>query len=161
MDPLDTHPSIRKRRLPGRVWIRLMRWIAQHFPYNGVRVSALRACGFSIGKDVYIAPGLVLSTMNSDNSCMLIIEDRVSIGPGVILIMSSHCNHSRLAAIFPPVNGNITLKQDVWLGAGVIVLPNVTIGECTAVAAGAVVTRSLDSKLIAGGIPAKTIRKLA
>jgi maltose O-acetyltransferase len=142
------------------MWIRLMRWIAQHFPANSIRVYALRACGFVIGDQVYIGPGLVLSTPNSDNSCMLVIEDRVSVGPGVSLILSSHCNHSRLNAIFPPVNGTVTLKKDCWLGAGVIVLPNVTIGEASAIAAGAVVTSSIEPHTLAGGVPAKPIRKL-
>lgn len=137
-----------------------MRWTAQHAPGNHIRITALRACGFKIGNDVYIAPGLVLSMMNSDNSCMLVIEDRVSIGPGVTLILSSHCNHSRLGSIFPAVNGTITLKQDCWLGAGVIVLPDVIIGESTAVAAGAVVARNLEPRILAGGVPAKTIRIL-
>lgn len=137
-----------------------MRFTAAHFPSNSIRISALRQCGFRIGKEVYIAPGLTLSTMNSEDSCELIIEDRVSIGPRVILVLASDPNHSRLIDLFPPIRGKITLGHDVWLGAGVIVLPNVTIGNNAAVAAGAVVTKNIDPFTLSAGVPAKVIRTL-
>jgi len=149
-----------KRGLTGRIWIWCMLRIAYSFPLNRIRVNALRACGFSIGKKVYIGPGLMLSTMNSDNSCRLRIEDRVSIGPRVTLVLASHCNYSRLESVFPPVMGSITIEEDTWIGAGVIILPNVTIGKMSAIAAGAVVNCSIGSDLLAGGTPAKTIRNL-
>lgn len=135
-----------------------MRFILASFPSNAVRLWALRQCGFQVGKDVYLAPGLCLSTMNSENSCHLIIEDRVSIGPRVTLLLAADPNHSRLIKIFPPVRGKITIKKDAWIGAGVIILPDVTIGECAAIAAGAVVTASADAYTLSGGVPAKVIR---
>lgn len=138
-----------------------MRFLVSYFPANSVRVMALRGCGFQVGNQVYIGPRLLLSTMNSDNSCRLIIGDRVSIGPGVTLVLSSDANHSRLTALFPPVRGSITLNQDAWIGTGVIILPNVEIGECAAIAAGAVVNRDIPGYTLAGGIPAKEIRKLS
>lgn len=140
--------------------MKLLRWMVSTFPLNAVRVSALRSCGFKVGEEVYIGPGLILSTMNSDDSCMLTLGDRVSIGPGVTLVLASDANHSRLSKIFPEVRGSITLKDDVWLGAGVIILPNVTIGKCSAAAAGAVVTENVDEFSLVGGVPAKVIRNL-
>jgi len=160
MDPMREQKKTTKRSLAGRIWIWCMLRIAYSFPLNRIRVNALRACGFSIGKEVYIGPGLMLSTMNSDNSCELRIHDRVSIGPRVTLVLASHCNHSRLGSAFPPVKGSITIEEDAWIGAGVIILPNVTIGMMTAIAAGSVVNRSIGSDLLAGGTPAKIIRNL-
>lgn len=152
--------AVRKRNFIGKAWIKLMRLLAGNFPANAVRVWALRRCGFSIGRKVYIGPGLMLSTMNSDNSCSLILEDRVSIGPRVTLVLASDANDSRLTDYFPPVRGNIHVQKDAWLGAGVIVLPNVTIGECAIVAAGAVVRESVENLTMVGGVPAKFIRKI-
>ncbi len=137
-----------------------MRITAAHFPSNSIRILALRQCGFVIGKDVYIASGLLLSTMNSEDSCQLVIEDRVSIGPRVTLILASDPNNSRLIRFFPAIRGKIHLKNDVWLGAGVIVLPNVTIGENAAIAAGAVVTKDIAPFTLSGGVPAKLIKNL-
>lgn len=53
----------------------------------------------------------------------------------------------------------IVLEDDVWLGLGCIVLPGVTIGRGTIVAAGSVVSRDLPSFAICGGVPAKVIKR--
>ncbi|WP_311777881.1 sugar O-acetyltransferase [Trueperella abortisuis] len=54
----------------------------------------------------------------------------------------------------------IVVGDNVWLGAGVIVLPGVTIGENTVVGAGAVVTKDLPANVIAVGNPARVLRPL-
>ena len=54
----------------------------------------------------------------------------------------------------------ITVGDDVWFGAGVQVLPGVTIGSNVVVAAGAVVTKDVPSNCIVGGVPAKIIKEL-
>ena len=56
--------------------------------------------------------------------------------------------------------GDIILEDDVWLGTGATVSAGVTIGKGTIVAAGSVVTRDLPPGVLAGGVPAKVIRKL-
>lgn len=48
----------------------------------------------------------------------------------------------------------------MWLGANVTVLPGVTIGEGSVIAAGAVVTKDVPANMIAAGVPAKVIRKV-
>lgn len=54
----------------------------------------------------------------------------------------------------------ILIEDDVWIGAGVLVLKGVTIGRGTVVAAESVVTRSLPPAVIAAGNPARVIREL-
>jgi maltose O-acetyltransferase len=49
---------------------------------------------------------------------------------------------------------------DNWLGGGAIVCPRVTIGEDTAVGAGAVVTRDLPAGVVALGVPARPVREI-
>ena len=53
----------------------------------------------------------------------------------------------------------ITLGPDVWIGANVIVLKGVTVGQGAIVAAGSVVTRSVEPYSIVGGVPARPIRE--
>lgn len=48
----------------------------------------------------------------------------------------------------------------MWLGANVTVLPGVTIGEGSVIAAGAVVTKDVPANMTAAGVPAKVIRKV-
>ncbi|HTX32588.1 MAG TPA: sugar O-acetyltransferase [Solirubrobacteraceae bacterium] len=54
----------------------------------------------------------------------------------------------------------VTVADNVWLGAGVIVCPGVSIGEDTVVGAGAVVTRDLPAGVLAAGAPARALREL-
>lgn len=55
----------------------------------------------------------------------------------------------------------IRIGDNVWLGAGVIVCPGVSIGDDTVVGAGAVVTRDLPSSVVAFGNPARVQRKIS
>lgn len=50
----------------------------------------------------------------------------------------------------------VTIGRDCWVGASAIVLAD--IGQQTVVAAGAIVTKQLPERVVAGGIPAKVIR---
>ena len=56
--------------------------------------------------------------------------------------------------------GDIILEESVWLGTGVKVMPGVTIGKNTIVAAGSIVTKSLPANVIAAGVPAKIVRAI-
>jgi acetyltransferase-like isoleucine patch superfamily enzyme len=138
--------------------IKFLRLLIASFPLNAVRVKALRACNFNIGKKVYIGPELILTMMNSDNSCKLDIEDRVAIGPRVTIVLASDANWSRINDIIKPVRGSVNLKNDSWLGAGCIILPNITIGEYAIVGAGAVVTKDVPAYAVVVGNPAKVIK---
>jgi maltose O-acetyltransferase len=54
----------------------------------------------------------------------------------------------------------ITLEDGVWVGAGALVCPGVSIGENTVVGAGSVVTRSLPAGVVAYGNPARVAREI-
>lgn len=56
--------------------------------------------------------------------------------------------------------GDVILERDVWLGTGVAIMPGVTIGAETIVAAGSIVTKSLPAGVLAGGNPARVIKHL-
>nr|WP_277924466.1 DapH/DapD/GlmU-related protein [Sphingomonas sp. CROZ-RG-20F-R02-07] len=55
----------------------------------------------------------------------------------------------------------ITIENDAWIGAGVIVLPGITIGGGAILGAGAVITRDVPSFAIVTGVPGRVIRSLA
>lgn len=54
----------------------------------------------------------------------------------------------------------VVIGDDVWIGAGAVVLPGVTIGRHCVVAAGAVVTSDVPDYTVVGGVPAKVIKTL-
>ncbi|NPA51298.1 MAG: acyltransferase [Aquificae bacterium] len=61
----------------------------------------------------------------------------------------------------PVVEKDVIIGNDVWIGAGAIILPGCKIGDGVVIAAGAVVTKDIPSNVIVGGIPAKIIKKRA
>ena len=54
----------------------------------------------------------------------------------------------------------INIKDRVWIGAGAIIMPGVTIGEGAMVAAGSVVTRDVPPRMVVAGIPARILRSV-
>jgi len=54
----------------------------------------------------------------------------------------------------------ITIKQNVWIGAGCIILPGVTIEEGSVIAANSTVTKDVPSRVVMAGCPAKLIKKI-
>lgn len=54
----------------------------------------------------------------------------------------------------------ITIEDNVWLGVRVVILKGVKIGENSVIAAGSVVTKSIPSNVVAGGVPAKVLRSI-
>ncbi len=139
------------------VWKRLLKWVARWLPGFGVRITLLRACGFRIGRDVYIGEELLVIEELSDFSEKLVIGDRVAIAPRVTLVTSSDANFSRLMERLKPIRGRIVIGDDAWIGTGVIVLPNVTIGRAAIVGAGAVVTRDVPDEAVVAGVPARVM----
>jgi len=137
---------------------RIMKLLLPVFP-NRMRIKALRLSGYGVGSDVYISGDLRIS----DITCRrknVIIGDRVSIGPGVIIVTDSSANNSILTKVYPLISGIVHIDEDCWISAGVIILPNVKIGKCSIIAAGAVVTKDVPPFSIYGGIPAKLIKKI-
>jgi len=54
--------------------------------------------------------------------------------------------------------GKIVIEDDVWIGAGSIILTGITIGEGSIIGAGSIVTKSIQPYSIVAGNPAKVIR---
>lgn len=85
------------------------------------------------------------------------IGDDTIFAPGVKVISANHSinslhNHDKEEPIL--------IGKNCWLGANVVILPSVKIGDNVIVAAGAVVTKSFESNIIIGGIPTKIIKYL-
>lgn len=54
----------------------------------------------------------------------------------------------------------VTIGNDIWIGANAVILPGVTIGDHSVVAAGAVVTKDVPPHTLVAGVPAKIIKEL-
>lgn len=134
--------------------------LAQHFPSNKIRVRGLKLCKFSVGEKVYIGQDFIVASPVSEQSCNLIIGDRVAIGPRVTIVLSSDANWSKLMENLEFVKSTVALEDDCWIGAGAIILPGVKIGKMAIVGAGAVVTKDVSPFSVVAGIPAKFVKKI-
>ncbi len=139
---------------------KILKMLAQSAPGNQLRISLLRKCGYHVGADTYVGPGLVIADELDDVESEVRIGDRVAIGPRVTLVTASAPNNSRLKSIFGTVRGPVTVEDDAWIGAGAIILPGVTIGKMSVVGAGAVVTRDIPPNSVSMGVPAKVVKQL-
>lgn len=107
----------------------------------------------TIGKNVFINHGCSFLDLGG-----ITIEDDVLIGPNVQLITENHpLKPSERKALNLK---SILIKKNVWIGAGAIILPGVTVGENSVVAAGAVVAKDVPANVVVGGIPAKILKTL-
>ncbi len=106
-----------------------------------------------IGKNVFINHDCTFLDMGG-----IMIEDDVMIGPKVCLTTEGHPINpqERKKLLVKP----IVIKRNAWIGAGATILPGVTVGENSVVAAGAVVTKDVPANTVVGGVPAKVIRNI-
>ena len=54
----------------------------------------------------------------------------------------------------------VVIGKNVWIGSGVSIVPNVTIGDNSIIASGAVVTKDIPSNVLVGGVPARVIKNI-
>ncbi len=107
-----------------------------------------------LGKNVFINHACSFLDLGG-----ITIEDDVLIGPRVNLVTENHpINPAQRKSL---VLDSIVIRKNAWLGAGVTVLPGVTIGENSIVAAGALVTKDVPANTIVGGVPAKIIKSIS
>jgi len=148
-----------ERQLTKILKKKIFKMVAKNAPFYKLRIKLLRMCGYSIGKNVYIAEGLIISEKLDYCEDNLIIGNRVAIGPRVTLVTVPDPNFSKRLRIKTEC-GKIIIKDDAWIGAGAVILPNITIGEGAVVGANAVVTKDVEPYTIVAGVPARVIRKL-
>lgn len=105
----------------------------------------------TLGRHVFINHGLTVMARGKVE-----IGDEVMIGPGVSLLTANHDLNDHQVLLC----GKITIKKNAWIGAKVIILPGVTVGENAIVAAGAVVTKDVAANTVVGGNPARILKTL-
>jgi len=91
------------------------------------------------------------------------IGNNVMIGPNCVISSASHSPDYRIRNKDNDMDitgAPVVIEDNVWIGANVAVMPGVTIGKHSVVAAGSVVTKDVPPDVIVAGVPAKIIRKL-
>jgi acetyltransferase-like isoleucine patch superfamily enzyme len=143
------------------IFKKIFKTIAKYFPLRSVRIWALRMAGYKIGQQVYIGEELhITDDLFKKSQCRLFIGNRVAIAQRVLIVLDSDPNWSKLREKVKSVAGTVRIEADAWIGAGVIILPDVTIGEQAIVGAGSVVTKDVAPHSIVVGNPAHILRMI-
>lgn len=126
-----------------------------------LRPKLWRWMGIKVGKDVFIGYSVWIDIGNAH---LIEIEDDVHIATGSLLL----CHRKDLTDYrmgddyfnLKYLKEKIVLKKGCAIGMESIIMPGVTIGEGTVVAAGSVVTKDIPAWTVAAGSPARVIREI-
>lgn len=108
-----------------------------------------------LGKNVYFNFN---ATLVDDTH--IYVGDYTKLGPNVILATAGHPILPSLREQAYQYNAPIRIGKCCWLGAGVIVLPGVTIGDNSVIGAGSVVTKDIPANVVAVGNPCRVLREI-
>jgi len=169
--------------IAGRVYIRLMKGAEMTIGDDFVMSSGngINPISRNIRTAIFASSGARISIGNRvgmSSPCIwakdsITICDGVNIGAGCI-ILDTDCHNidwrvrvaRETTSDGMSVDSNtaqsapVIIYENVWIGAGVTILKGVTIGARSIVAAGSVVTKSIPADCVAGGNPARVIKKI-
>lgn len=121
-----------------------------------IKLEAWREQGMKIGNDVHI-----YSDIFSKEPYMIFIDDNTTLSGNVTLV--THDNSiSKYLPEYTDIFGEIHIGKNCFIGMGSMILPGVSLADNTIVAAGSVVTKSVqEAGIVIGGAPAKVIGKVS
>ncbi len=109
-----------------------------------------------LGSHVYVNYNLTLV-----DDTHIYIGDHVMIAPNVVIATGTHPIHPELRRKEAQFNLPVHIQDNVWLGAGCLVMPGVTIGENSVIGAGSVVTKDIPANVVAVGNPCRVLRDIS
>jgi len=127
---------------------------------------------YDIHKTAFISRGVRIIYNNKKNKGQLTMRKYSWIGVDCVLDVTKSITLGEYVQIAPnamifthdssrdmkkPIEKEVVIKDNAYIGAGAIVLAGVTIGKNAIIGAGAVVTKDVDANVVVGGVPAKVI----
>lgn len=107
------------------------------------------------GSNIYANFGL---TLVDDGH--IYIGDCVMFGPHVTVATANHPVNPELRLKAYQYNRDVHIGNNVWIGAGTVIVPGVTIGENSVIGAGSVVTKDIPANVVAAGNPCRVMREI-
>ena len=107
------------------------------------------------GKNIYVN-----YNFTAVDDTHIYVGDNTMIAPNVILASAAHPLDPEERRKGYQYNKPVHIGKNCWLGAGVIVVPGVSIGDDTVIGAGSVVTKDIPSGVVAVGNPCRVIKEI-
>lgn len=108
-----------------------------------------------LGSDVYANFNL---TLVDDGN--IYIGDKTMIGPNVTIATAGHPTFPSLREKAMQYNIDVHIGRNVWIGAGAVILPGITIGDNSVIGAGSIVTKDIPANVVAVGNPCRVLREI-
>lgn len=113
------------------------------------------------GRHVHFGKGIYANfNLTAVDDTHIYVGDYTKFGPNVVLATAGHPLCPELREKGYQFNAPIRIGRCCWLGAGVVVVPGVSIGDGTVIGAGSVVTRDIPPNSLAVGNPCRVLREL-
>ncbi len=165
------------------VMVEQLRCVDKLYDFNSTRpteldkrAEMLKDMFAEIGEDCYIEPPLhanwgghhvhfgnnVYANFNLTlvDDTHIYVGDCTMFGPNVTVATAGHPIDPELRSKAYQYNMPVHIGRNCWLGAGVVVLPGVTIGDNSVIGAGSVVTKDIPANVVAVGNPCKVLREI-
>ena len=140
------------------------------------RVELLRKMFAEIGEGCYIEPPLranwgghfvhfgkgIYANFNLTlvDDTHIYVGDYTMFGPNVTIATGGHPILPELRQTGMQYNMAVHIGRNVWIGAGALIMPGVTIGDNTVIGAGSVVTKDIPANVVAVGNPCRILREI-
>lgn len=140
------------------------------------REAMLREMFAEIGKGCYIEPpfhanwggrhvhfgSFIYANFNLTlvDDTHIFVGDHTMFGPNVIVATAGHPILPALRERVYQFNMPVHIGRNCWIGAGAVILPGVTVGDCSVIGAGSVVTKDIPANVVAVGNPCRVLRPI-
>lgn len=140
------------------------------------RVELMKKMFGRIGDDCYIEPPfhanwggkhVFMGNKVYANFNLTLVDDgniyignSVMFGPNVVVATANHPINIELREKLYQYNKDVHIGNNVWIGAGSVIVPGVTIGDNTVIGAGSVVTKDIPANVVAVGNPCRVMREI-
>ena len=139
------------------------------------RMALLKEILAEVGENCYVEPPLhanwginthfgnnVYANFNLTlvDDCDIYVGDSVMFGPNVTVAVAGHPIDPGLRRKVAQFNIPVRIGNNVWIGAGAVILPGVTIGDNSVIGAGSIVTKDIPANVVAVGNPCRVLREI-
>jgi galactoside O-acetyltransferase len=113
------------------------------------------------GKNVHFGKGVYANfNLTLVDDTHIYVGDYTMIGPNVVIATASHPIDPELRQSVTQFNLDVHIGKNVWIGAGALILPGVSIGDNSVIGAGSVVNKDIPANVVAVGNPCRVLREI-